>query len=543
MTADRAADASASRRKCRQRRRRSGHAAADAESLRSSRFRGATPLASGLALSLIMASGSGPALAGFSTGMSVGLGSASLLTAATSGVLLQADNGDDGGTGAGLFGGGNDGDWLMGGASEQPDEATGSDNGGGGMFGDPGRGEEAQNGNARGNGNAAGGGGGGDGDGGGSANDTQMLGSSTGIETEDLFPVAFSSDMKVGDLIEQLHELTGKPITHAPAVDGMSIPIVNGQAMSRDDALNLITIALFEAGVGVVDRGSYIALMQLTQINSGFAPLIGPDQSLRNRRDVGMIAEKVYQVRFGRAQALREALADSLPLNAKYSVDESSNQIVVLYNIGTLKRIEALIEALGVPDASQVMRTFRLQYADAREIAEQIVQLYGAGDEQGGGGGGNLFQPVRRGRGAQQSNDNVAQTADLKVVYNRRHNSVTVLAEPEVIGQVEENIVEEWDIPVSTAGLTSKIYTLLNSDVIKVRDLLQAQFAEDEEATGEVGTQITNARTTRRAGGASRSATDANAENPSLNALAGQFSFIADEDKKFIAPNAHQEGV
>lgn len=442
----------------------------------------------------------------------------------------QDGGGGDGGDGAeiDLFGDGGGSDWLFSGSEQESGGDVGGQENGGGDGNDIFGGQPASGGGdgvpgTRGTGNGAG--------------EGALLGSSDGIEEGDLFPLAFTTDMKVGDLIEQLHDLTGKPITHAPAVDGMSIPIVNGRAMNRQDALNLITVALFEAGVGVVDRGSYIALMQLTQINSGFAPLIGPDQSLANRRDVGMIAEKVYQVRFGRAQALREALADSLPLNAKYSVDDSSNQIVVLYNIGTLKRIEALIKALDVPDASQVMRTFRLQYADATEIAEQIVQLYGASQDQQSGGG-NLFQPVR-GRGGQQRQDGgVTQTAELKVVYNRRHNSVTVLAEPEIVEQIERNILEEWDVPVSVDGLTTRIYTLVNSDVIKVRDLLQAQFAEDEESTGTAEVGLTNQRNTRLGGGASRSATDANAENPRLNSLGGQFSFIADEDKNRLIVTA-----
>src|SRR5258708_31605830 len=95
--------------------------------------------------------------------------------------------------------------------------------------------------------------------------------------------------------------------------------------------------------------------------------------------------------------------------------------------------------------------TFRLRYADAEQIAQQITDLFSASSRTTGGAGGGRgnqrnqpqqFNPFQQGRPQQ---DQSASSAQLKVSANTQQNSVTVVAEPSVLEIIRHQIEDFWD--------------------------------------------------------------------------------------------------
>ncbi|MFI4882843.1 MAG: secretin N-terminal domain-containing protein [Phycisphaerales bacterium JB064] len=329
-------------------------------------------------------------------------------------------------------------------------------------------------------------------------------------------------DASVEDLVPFIVESTGKVVIVPEMRLPARITVVSDTPIPRNRAFDLVILALQQDGIAVVETDDIIILRDINEVIRQDVPVIGPNESVLNRTDLGTMAEKVYRIRNSEADALADALGEVVPEYAKITVDESSNHIAVLGNIGLLRRIEALITGMDQPGSrALVTRTFRLRYADAELIAENITELFGQSgsqtqNQQNRGQNFNRF--FGRGGGEEDSSSG-ASTADLRVTANTQQNAVTVGAEQGVMDQIAELIDKEWDLPLPEETVTPRIYTLENSDPIAVRDLLVGLFGEPSASAAGGG------------GGGGGQGNQGNqgttGSSQGVGRLAGQFAFEA----------------
>lgn len=331
-------------------------------------------------------------------------------------------------------------------------------------------------------------------------------------------------DATVNQMIPFIVEATGKVVMPQRDVLDRKITVLNDQEIPREQALNLVFLALQQNGVGVVETDSIITLRDIGEITRQDVPVVGPRESLLDRADQGTIVEKVYTLRHNSAKNIGDVIKGSLPDFAKLTVDEQSNQVAVLGNIALLQRLERLIGSLDQPAPGAVQaETFRLRFADATVIKTNIEELFAAGsasgssssrnrNNQGGGGGGGGFRfPGQQA----QTETATATTGELRVSANAQQNSVTVVADPAVLEQIRIQIEQNWDQPLPDEAVIPKVYDLKHSDPVKVRDLLSGLFGSS--STGA-------ARTNNQGGGNNAAQTSA---SQGAGRLAGQFSFQA----------------
>ncbi len=290
-------------------------------------------------------------------------------------------------------------------------------------------------------------------------------------------------DASIEDLIPFIVEATGKVVIVPEMRLPARITLVSDQPIPRQQALDLVILALQQDGVAVVETRDIIILRDINEVIRQDVPVIGPSESVMDRTDLGSMAEKIYRISNSEASELAEALGEVVPEYAKITVDEASNHIAVLGNIGLLRRIEGLLAGMDQPGSrALVTKTFRLRYADAELIAENITELFGEdgtttqGQQQGGRNFNRFFG---RGGGEEDSSSG-ASTAELRVTANTQQNGVTVAAEQGVMDQIADLIETEWDLPLPEETVTPRIYTLENSDPIAVRDLLVGLFGEPD---------------------------------------------------------------
>lgn len=328
-------------------------------------------------------------------------------------------------------------------------------------------------------------------------------------------------DATVNQMIPFIVEATGKVVMPQRDVLDRKVTILNDQEIPREQALNLVFLALQQNGVGVVETETTITLRDIGEITRQDVPVIGPNESLLNRADQGTIVEKVFTLRHNTAKNIGDVVKGSLPDFAKLTVDEQSNQVAVLGNIALLQRLERLIGSLDQPAPGAVQaETFRLRYADAETIKSNIEELFSAGSTSGSNsnnrsrnnqGGGMSFRFP--GQQAQQETA-TSSTGELRVSANTQQNAVTVVADPAVLAQIRSQIEEHWDRPLPDAAVVPKVYDLKHSDPVKVRDLLTGLFG-----SGSTGTTT---RTNNNQGGNNQAGASQGAGR-----LAGQFSFQA----------------
>ncbi|UYV11566.1 MAG: hypothetical protein NCW75_09655 [Phycisphaera sp.] len=325
----------------------------------------------------------------------------------------------------------------------------------------------------------------------------------------------------VEDLVPFIVEATGKVVI-APAFKlTAKVTVISDNPVPREKALDLVILALQQNGVAVVETQDIILIRDIAEVIRQDVPVIGPSESVLDRTDLGSMAEKIYRINNSEASDLAEALGDVVPDYAKITVDEASNHIAVLGNIGLLRRIEGLINGMDQPGSrALVTKTFRLRYADAELIAENITELFGesGASTQGQQNRGQNFNRFFGRGGGEDEGSGGASTAELRVTANTQQNAVTVAAEQGVLDQIGELIDQEWDQPLPEETVTPRIYTLENSDPIAVRDLLVGLFGEADASAGGGGGQGNQ-------GGQANQGTSGSSQG--VGRLAGQFAFEA----------------
>jgi general secretion pathway protein D len=230
--------------------------------------------------------------------------------------------------------------------------------------------------------------------------------------------------------------------------------------------------------VGVIERDDIIIIGPLDSMLSdiGDIPVLGVDDDVMNRQDRGTLVIKVFSVERTEAQVIGDRINETFPDYGSLTVYPDSNQLVLLGDVGLCQQIQDLINQLDRIWRSGKLKTFRLKYADASEIADNILDLFEESSSTSASrttGNRTNQRPARTAGG---------ESVELRLTVNIQQNSVTVQAEPDVMEEVEELIGSEWDLPRPTE--TSKMYTLKYSDPIKIRNLLQEILGDGSSSGG-----------------------------------------------------------
>lgn len=336
----------------------------------------------------------------------------------------------------------------------------------------------------------------------------------------------------VEQIIPFIVEVTGKVVMPQRDVMSRQITILSDTPLERRAALDLLFLALQQNGVAVVETETTITLRDIGEVTRQDVPVIAGNVSTLDRTDLGTIVQKVFALRNSTAKNIGDILKDALPDFAKLTVDEESNQIAVMANVGIVQRVERLITSLDRPAAGAVQaETFRLRHADAEAVKTNIEELFSGGGTTRTGNNQRGGQQQGGGRGAQQPQQQpffrfaglgggqegaTASTGELRVSANTQQNSVTVVADPAILNQIRQQIDTHWDLPLPEEAVVPKTYDLRNTDPVKVRDLLEGLFGRGTSAP----------RTTGGGGGGGQNQQAAGATQ-GVGRLAGQFSFQA----------------
>ncbi len=328
-------------------------------------------------------------------------------------------------------------------------------------------------------------------------------------------PLAFKN-VTVEQMISFIVEATGKVVMPQQDVLTRRITVWNDKPIPRSEAVDLVFIALQQNGIAVIETREIIRLRDVAEVKKGDVPVIGPDESVLGRTDLGVMAEKVYRLKSNTAEAFGEVVKNAAPDYATLSIDEESNQIAVMGNIALLQRLEKLITALDSPSSGALAtETFRLRYSDAEKIKTNIEELFGGEARSTGQNRNQQNQGRVQFFPGQQPQQQAASTESLRVTANTQQNSVTVVAEPAILEQIREQIEKYWDLELDPELVVPKIYDLENSDPVKVKTLLEGLFGRPTGVTQTGG------------GGGQQGGQASSAATSGAGRLAGQFSFQA----------------
>ncbi|MHC4908505.1 MAG: secretin N-terminal domain-containing protein [Planctomycetota bacterium] len=317
----------------------------------------------------------------------------------------------------------------------------------------------------------------------------------------------FFDDVSVEEIMPFIVEATGKVVmpVRLQTLKSQKITLINDKPIPRAEALDLVFTAFRLNEIGVVELDEKIIIGAISDIVPvADLAVLGPSDDIMVRKDLGNFVVKVFRLEKADAESIGSQLEENLPDYASITIDTNSNQLVVVGDVGLCQHLQQLITELDRTHLEVKTKTYRLSYADASEIADNIDELFmesGTGASRSSAARSSPRTPQRggtRGGGnASQVTGQPGPTAELRLTVNQQQNTVTVQADPTVVENIDILISEYWDLP-RPAG-TQKLYRLRYTDPIVARDMLQELLESGGSAGGARGASGRGG-----AGGASR---------------------------------------
>jgi type II secretory pathway component GspD/PulD (secretin) len=303
---------------------------------------------------------------------------------------------------------------------------------------------------------------------------------------------------QLSDVLNYLSQAAGFIIVQDVPVTG-TVNIISRQPVTADEAVDLLNTVLIEKNYVALRSGRILKIVNRADAQKLDLPVItGADPAQIPQKD--NVVTQILPVRYADVSKLIDNLRPLLSDNAAISANDSSNAIILTDTQANVRRIAEIISALDTSISGvSTMRVFPLRYADAKELADVLTQLFqssnsssggtqqpaapggfpgfgGFGGRRGGGGGGG-------GGDSGDSAKSEAREAASRVVAvaDETSNSIIVDAPQEYMDSIGE-IVTSLDTNIT--GVTeTRIFTLLHADATEMSTVLSTLYS-DSTTTG-----------------------------------------------------------
>ncbi len=158
-----------------------------------------------------------------------------------------------------------------------------------------------------------------------------------------------------------------------------------------------------------------------------------------------------------------------------------SNSLIIIDSQANIARLKKMIKELDIPALDQDLTIIPVQYADAEDIAEKIEEILGDDDDEPDAVSSvrsraiarRTRQAAARAAAAGSSGTNIEskRTLPLKVIPDKRTNSLIVLADPELTLRVRA-LVEQLDSPVDLGGGRFYVYRVQHADAEELAEII-----------------------------------------------------------------------
>jgi type II secretory pathway component GspD/PulD (secretin) len=177
------------------------------------------------------------------------------------------------------------------------------------------------------------------------------------------------------DVLNYLSEAAGFVIIQNVPVTG-TVNVVSKQPVSAEEAVDLLNAVLIDKGYIAIRNGRILKIVSSQNAQKNDLPVeVGSDPENIPRKD-GMVTQ-ILPIRYMEAGKLVENLSPLLSSNATISANESSNAIILTDTQTNIHRIAQIIHSLDTSISSiSAIRVFPLRYADAKDFANVITQLF-----------------------------------------------------------------------------------------------------------------------------------------------------------------------
>jgi general secretion pathway protein D len=294
----------------------------------------------------------------------------------------------------------------------------------------------------------------------------------------------------LGLVLDYLSDAAGFIINKEADVKG-TVDVWSKDPVSKEDAVKLLNSVLRKNGYAVTRDGRILTIVSLESAKTSDLDILQGDK-WEDLEKSDEVVTQIIPVRYANATQLMNNLQQLLPTSASLSVNESANSLILVATKTDIRRMLKIVAALDTSISSvSSIKVFPLRYADAKELATVIQQLFSQQTGQNNLGNNpraQFFNMMRGGFGGPggpggQGNNSSGSAAGSKVTAaaDDYSNSLIVSASTELMATISD-MIKEIDQPASDVT-ELRVFHLLNADPTELADQF-AQLFPDDTRTG-----------------------------------------------------------
>jgi type II secretory pathway component GspD/PulD (secretin) len=259
------------------------------------------------------------------------------------------------------------------------------------------------------------------------------------------------------------------------------------EPVTKDEAVELLNSNLRKNGYGVIRNGRILTIVSMENAKTSDLD-INNGSKWEDVEKSDEVVTQIIPVRYASATQLMNNLQVLLPLSATLSVNESANSLILVATKRDIRRMLKIVSALDSSIANvSTIKVFLLRYADAKQLAPVIQQLFAPQTANLGPGGmrAQIFNMLRGGGGGPGGPGGPAGTgaagggagSKVTAAADEYSNSLIVSASSELMATIAD-MVKEIDQPINDVT-ELRVFHLLNADPIELADQLTQLFPDD----------------------------------------------------------------
>ncbi len=296
----------------------------------------------------------------------------------------------------------------------------------------------------------------------------------------------------LSDVLNYLSEAAGFIIVQDVPVTG-TVSVVSRRPISADEAVDLLNTVLLGKGYVAIRNGRILKIVNRKDAQTKDIPVVtGADPDQIPRKDA--MVTQILPVRYVDVTKLVDNLRPLLDPNATIGANEGSNAILLTDTQVDIHRMAEIIRALDTSVSSiSTIHVYPLRYADAKDLAGVITQLFAADSAKPGennqqppfGGGGGFMRRMFGGGAPAPTPASEARQAVSRVVAvaDEQSNSIIVSAPDELMATISE-IVSRVDTNISDVTET-RIFRLLHADAVELSGVLTSLYTDPSATPGQ----------------------------------------------------------
>jgi len=300
-------------------------------------------------------------------------------------------------------------------------------------------------------------------------------------------------------VLNYLSDAAGFIIVLDTKVEG-KVDVWSNQPLNKDEAVELLNTILNKNGYAAIRNGRTLTIVSRDEAKKRNIPVKrGADTDAIPRTDE--MVTQIIPVRHANITQLTANLQPLIGTYAEMTANESANSLVLTATEADVRRMTEIINALDESiSGTSTIQVFPLRFADAKELASAIKELFAPatqaqGNNRGqfGGGGFGGGGPGGAGAGAGGAAGGRGATGGagsasgvntrVVAVADERSNSLVVGAPDDMLATIAD-VVRKIDQPVS--DITElRVFHLTNADPMEMADLFTQLFPDESKSSSD----------------------------------------------------------